>query len=197
MRLLSCFVCIFALASCAVSNSTNTVFRGGYDFTALHSYSIYSRHSAFGEMQSIADSTRNHIELAIEQNFASIGLTYQSADKADVVIAYLILNPNSGELARYNQQVKYCGFCLNAGTSAYTQLQKNLRAGSLLIDIVDVRSQRSIWRSVYPLKPSDKDNSRERQSKIRHAVDTMLKDFPLNASKKSARVSYFASDVLS
>jgi hypothetical protein len=37
-----------------------------------------------------------------------------------------------------------------------------------------------VWRSVYPLKIKEKDNSREVQEKIYNAIDVMLKDYPNN-----------------
>jgi len=178
IRLLSCFVLIISLVSCSGINDATTSFRDGFDFSAVKSYSTYGRNSAFGDLQNLNDTTRNTIELAIEQGFDENGFRYKIFNNADIVIAYHLLNHNFVELSKYNQQVKYCGYCLNAGKTTRSELEKKLRPGSLILDIIDPKSQRSVWRSVYPLGFKEQDNSREMQEKISQAVDSMLRDYP-------------------
>jgi hypothetical protein len=185
IRLLSCLALITSLVSCAATNVATTVFRDGFDFSAVESYSTYGRNSAFGDLQNLNDSMRNTIELAIEQGFDENGFRYQPFKNADVVIAYHLLNQNFAELDKYNKQVKYCGYCLNAGKTTRVELEKKLRPGSLVLDIIDPKSQRSVWRSVYPLGFKDQDNSSEVQKKISKAVDSMLREYP-RANKTSA-----------
>ena len=178
IRLLSCLALIVTLTSCSLSKVATTSFRGGFDFSTVESYSTYGRNSAFGDLQNLSDSTRNTIELAIEQGFDENGFSYKTVKKADIVIAYHVINHNFGELKRYNQQVKYCSYCLKAGQATRKELQAKLRPGSLILDIIDPKNQRSVWRSVYPLGFKEKDNSQEMQEKISDAVDRMLEDYP-------------------
>ncbi len=178
MRLLSCLVLIINLIACTSTNVATTSFRDGFDFSAVETYSIYGRNSAFGELQNINDSTRNTIELAIEQGFDESGFRYNIVKNADIMIAYHVINHNLVEFDKYNKQVKYCGYCLNGNDTTRLDIEKKQRPGSLVLDIIDPKSQRSVWRSVYPLGFKDKDNSREMQEKISHAVDQMLKEYP-------------------
>lgn len=178
MRLLSCLVLIINLIACTSTKEATTSFRDGFDFSAVETYSTYGRNSAFGELQNINDSTRNTIELAIEQGFDENGFRYNNVKNADIMIAYHVINHNLVEFDKYNKQVKYCGYCLNGNDTTRLDLEKKQRPGSLVLDIIDPTSQRSVWRSVYPLGFKDKDNSREMQEKISHAVDQMLKDYP-------------------
>ena len=69
------------------------------------------------------------------------------------------------------------------------ELENKLRPGSLILDIIDPKSQRSVWRSVYPLKFKADDNSREMQEKISTAVDSMLRDFPQGKRGKASASS--------
>jgi hypothetical protein len=177
-RSLSCLVLIISLVSCSSINSATTAFRESFDFSTVESYSTYGRNSAFGDLQNLKDTTRNTIELAIEQGFDENGLRYQTLENADIVIAYHVLNHNFAELNKYNQQVKYCGYCLSKGKNSRVELEKKLRSGSLVLDIIDPKSQRSVWRSIYPLGFKEQDNSRELQEKISNAIDTMLRDYP-------------------
>ena len=182
IRLLSCLALIASLFSCSSSNVATTSFRGNFDFSTVESYSTYDRNSSFGELQNLSDSTRNTIELAIEQGFDGNGFSYKTLKKADIVIAYHVINHNFNELKNYNREVKYCGYCLKAGQASRIELQAKFRPGSLILDIIDPKAQRSVWRSVYPLGFKEKDNSREMQEKINDAVDSMLQDYPKSSS---------------
>ena len=177
-RLLSCLALLICLAACSSINSATTSFRDGFDFSSVESYSTYGRNSAFGDLQNLNDTIRNTIELAIEQGFDENGFRYKISENADVMIAYHLLNQNLAELNKYNQQVKYCGYCLNGGKNSRVELETKLRPGSLILDIIDPKSQRSVWRSVYPLGFKAQDNSQEMQKKISNAVDSMLRDYP-------------------
>jgi hypothetical protein len=178
IRLLSYLALIINLVACSSMNSATTSFRDGFDFSAVESYSTYGRNSAFGDLQNLNDTIRNTIELAIEQGFNENGFRYKIFTKADILIAYHVLDNNFAELKKYDQQVKYCGYCLRAGKNTRLELEKKLEPGSLILDIIDPKNQRSVWRSIYPLGFKPQDNSREMQEKISKAVDSMLRDYP-------------------
>ena len=182
-RLLGCLALTISLVACSSIHDATTAFRANFDFSSVQSYSTYGRNSAFGELQNLSDSTRNTIELAIEQGFDENGFNYKAIKKADVVIAYHLLNRNMSELKKYNKQVKYCGYCLKAGEASRVELEKKLRPGSLILDIIDPKTQRSVWRSVYALGFKATDNSREMQEKISNAVDNMLRDYPRSTTQ--------------
>jgi len=175
---MSCLALIISLVSCSTMNGATTSFRDSFDFSSVESYSTYGRNSAFGDLQNLNDTTRNIIELAIEQGFDENGFRYKNFKNADIIISYHVLDHNFSELREYNQQVKYCGYCLSAGGITRSELEKKLRPGSLVLDIIDPKNQRSVWRSIYPLGFRDTDNSREIQQKISQAIDSMLRDYP-------------------
>ena len=177
-RSLSFIALIISLTACSVTNVATTSFRDGFDFSAVESYGTYGRNSAFGDLQNLNDTIRNTIELAIEQGFDENGFRYKTAENADIIIAYHLLNHNVVELRKYNQQVKYCGYCLNAGNNSRAEVEKKILPGSLILDIIDPKSQRSVWRSVHPLGFKERDNSQEIQDKISNAINTMLLDYP-------------------
>ncbi|MGB1263664.1 MAG: DUF4136 domain-containing protein [Cognaticolwellia sp.] len=185
-RLFCCLALLLSLVACSSLHDATTTFRANFDFSSVQSYSTYGRNSAFGELQNLSDSTRNTIELAIEQGFDENGFSYKTIKKADIVIAYHLLNRNMSELKQYNKQVKYCGYCLKAGQASRVELEKKLRPGSLILDIIDPKSQRSVWRSVYALGFKEKDNSREMQEKISTAIDNMLRDYPRDNPQASS-----------
>lgn len=178
IRLVSCLALVITLVSCSTTNIATTLFRDSFDFSVVESYSTYGRNSAFGDLQNLKGTTRNIIEIAIEQGFDENGFRYKPLKDADIIISYHLLSHNFVELKKYDQQVKYCGYCLNAGLASRVELESKLRPGSLILDIIDPKNQRSVWRSVYPLGFKDKDNSQEIQEKISKAVDSMLRAYP-------------------
>ena len=177
-RLLSSLAFFIILSSCSVTQVATTSFGEGFDFSGVKSYSTYGRNSDFGDLQNINGAIRNNIELTIEQGFDERGLRYQHAESADIVIAYHLLNNKVGEFKSYNQQVKYCGYCLNADKNSRKEIENKFNSGSLVIDIINPKSQRTVWRSVYPLGFKAQDNSQEIQDKISRAIKTMLLDYP-------------------
>lgn len=177
-RLLSSLAFLIILSSCSVTQVATTSFGDGFDFSGVKSYSTYGRNSTFGDLQNINGAIRNNIELTIEQGLDERGLRYQHVESADIVIAYHLLNNKVGEFKRYNQQIKYCGYCLNADKNSRSELEKKFNPGSLVIDIIDPKRQRSVWRSVYPLNFKAQDNSQEIHDKINRAIKTMLLDYP-------------------
>lgn len=166
---------------CSSQPPATAKYKSNFNFSTIESYSTYPRNSAFGESQKISFATRNNIEIAIEQGLDSKGLIYQSNDKADVVIGYHLID-NFQDLKKYNQGVKYCDPCLHSGLAVQDKKAWKLLPGSLVLDVVDQKDKRSVWRSVYPLKINPKDNSQEVQVKIQQAIAYMIKTLPLDLS---------------
>lgn len=173
-------VSILLLLGCSSSPSANAKYQQSFNFNQLQTYSFFARNSQFSDFQNINDVQRNSIELAIEQVLDRNGFTYQTIDVADVVIGYYLVNHNNNELTRYNKGVKYCSFCLNTYTSDTGKKSLSAKSGSLIVDLVDPISKRSVWRSVYQLNIKQKDNSKDIQDKIFNAISLMIRQLPSN-----------------
>lgn len=176
-------VCLSALLylGCSSQPPASAKFKSDFNFAMIESYSTYPRNSAFGESQNISYSIRNNIEIAIEQGLDRIGLVYKSNDKADVIIGYHLIH-NVQDLKKYNQGVKYCDPCLHSGLAVQDKKAWRLSPGNLVLDVVDQKDKRSVWRSVYPLKIDPKDNSQEVQKKIQQAISFMMQTLPMDMS---------------
>ena len=172
---------VLFLFGCSSQLPATAKFKSNFDFSTIESYSTYPRNSTFGESQNISYGIRNNIEIAIEQGFDNKGLTYQSNEKADVIIGYHLIQ-SSADFKKYNQGVKYCDPCLHSGLAVNDKKSWQLLPGSLVLDVVDQKDKRSVWRSVYPLKIKPKDNSQEVQEKIKQAIAYMMKTIPLDLS---------------
>ena len=178
--LFTTLILLFALlAGCTSSRPAITKFHNHFNFSQVSSYSLYDRNSDFSDFQNISDASRNSIELAIEQVLEKSGFIYQLDDAADIIVTYHLINKNGKELASYNKGVGYCSYCLRGGEAQRNKKQWKMMPGSLILDIINPKNQRSVWRSVYDLKIKvNKDNSKEVQLKIYQAVESMMKKYP-------------------
>ena len=167
----------------ACSNQVATAkYRSSFNFSSLKNYSTYDRNSPFSEFQNISDTMRNSIEIAIEQALDEKGYQYQRVTGADVVVTYHLINHNNKELREYNKGIRYCQWCLKEGSEEVNSKHWQMNSGSLIIDFVDTKDNRSVWRSVYPLRIKEKDSSFEIQEKIVSAISSMMSKLPNKAS---------------
>ena len=124
------------------------------------------------------DSKRNSIELAIEKTLELEGFQYQEVDKADIVVTYHFLNGDKNDYHDYNKEVLFCLHCLKASNWHKEGKALQIKRGSLIIDLIDPKRKRSVWRNIAPLKLDDKDNSQVVNEKIQQEVLTMLQQYP-------------------
>lgn len=180
---LSCF--IFLISGCVSHQANRVSFSPLFDFSTVSSYSTYERSSSFSDWQAISDSMRNSIEIAIEKSMDYMGFHYQSPKNADVIVTYYLVGKNGKSLKRYNRGVNYCAYCLTSQHAVKAD-KYLMTPGNLILDIVDTKSNKTIWRTSRSLDIKMKDNSREVQAKIEDAVIVMLGEFtPLIESAKS------------
>ena len=175
-----CFILFSGLfiVSCSSLNNTASKYLVRYDFSQIKSYQLVNRESELAELQSLNDVLRNNIEYAVEQQLDSLGLVYSPDSDSDIIISYFVLNNNSKLLKRYNKSVNFCTFCLTMYQSSNGKKQLKMKPGSLIIDLVDRKNKRSVWRGVSQLKIKTKDNSLEVNDKLQQAVADMFNSFP-------------------
>ena len=100
---------------------------------------------------------------------------YVEPEQADFIVTYYFMKESGAELAKYNNGVKYCSYCLVSPETGQSSDKDRVKMGSLIIDLIDMKTKQTVWRSAYQVDVSDKDNSREVQQKFQHAIDMILK----------------------
>ena len=166
------------LSACSSVQKAGVVYHDNFDFSAVKSYSLYDRNSIFSETQSLFDTRRNTIEIAIERTMAKQKFSYEMLEKADLIVTYHVFNGKHGDYSKYNKAVHFCAHCLRATSWQTDQQYSPLSQGSLVLDLVDPKQNRSVWRSVYPLDLKVKENSADTNDKIKQAVSAMLAEYP-------------------
>lgn len=177
-KLLLSFLVLFFFTACSSVKKAGVVYHDAFNFIAVKNYSLYDRNSPFTETQSLLDVRRNAIEIAIERTMASKKFSYQPLDKADVIVTYHVFNGKRLEYANYNKEVRFCTECLRATTWKTDQQYSSINRGSLVIDLIDPKQKRSVWRSIYSLNLKPKENSAETNDKIKQAITAMLAEYP-------------------
>jgi hypothetical protein len=171
------------LCACSSVEKAGVVYHDSFDFLGVKSYSLYERNSLFGESQNLLGTRRNSIEIAIEKTMAKKKFSYETLEKADVIITYHVFNAKGKEYANYNETVRFCAHCLRATAWQTDQQYSSISKGSLVLDIIDPKQHRSVWRSIYPLEIEVKENSAETNQRIIQAVSAMLDKYPKNKAK--------------
>lgn len=177
-KLLFLTLLLLFLSACSSTHKAGVVFHEKFDFSQVKNYSLYNRNSPFTDSQNLIDIRRNAIEIAIERSMANQEFNYTEPEKADVIVTYYLLNGVPGEYTKYNNVVRFCVQCLRANTWQTTNQYSNLTKGGLILDLVDPKQKRSVWRSAYPLDIDVKDNSAELNIKIQQAVNLMISQYP-------------------
>jgi len=188
LKIFISFILFTLLSACSSNQKAGVVYHDSFDFSAVKSYSLYDHNSTFSETQSLLDNRRNAIEIAIERSMAKSKFSYETLEKADVIVTYYVFNGKRNDYSKYNEVVHFCTHCLRATTWKTDQKYSSISQGSLILDLVDPKQNRSIWRSVYPLGLKEKENSAETNDRIKQAVSTMLAEYPrTNSNSKLTR----------
>lgn len=169
----------FNLSSCSSVENVNAVHFKHFDFAKVTTYSTFDRNTGFSAEQNITDSDRNKIELAIDKAMLARGLSFTTNENADLMVTYHLIGQNRDEYIAYNKAVRFCFTCIQASTWESKNENWSIEFGSLVIDFVDPKSHRSVWRNIYPLQLEVDDNSRQSNIKINQAVKALISKYPL------------------
>jgi len=168
---------LLSLMSCS-SRKNPVIYYNNFDFSQVKNYSFYNSGSAFFDSQSLNHAQRNRVELAIEKSLNAQEFNYTTIDDADIIVTYHWVKNSPADYQAYNKSVLFCPHCLRANTWKKVKYDWVVFPGGLIIDLVDPTNNRSVWRSIHPLKFKTKDNSMIRNEKLTYAVDAMLSQYP-------------------
>ncbi len=154
------------------------IYHSSFDFSKVKTYSFYPSNSTFIDSQSLNYAQRNRIELAIEKSLNAQDFSYSDINNADMIITYHLVKRKSKDYKAYNKAIRFCQHCLKANAWQQNNNEWHVYPGGLIIDLIDPKKNRSVWRSIYPLKFKQKDNSKTKNEKIIEAVEIMLIQYP-------------------
>ena len=162
------------LTACAATMTVSSHVERGLDFSRYRSF-------AWGPADALPTGDprldqnpffKDHVQGAVEQQLARRGLALASED-ADLLIHY---HANITRRIDPNQADRAYGYCAS-GDCPSTQV--DYEAGTLVLDIIDARSNRLIWRGWAQKSVEDMLRDPDRMARsIEEAVTRMLQRLP-------------------
>jgi hypothetical protein len=163
-----------ALTACAATMTVSSHVERGLDFARYRSF-------AWGPADALPTGDprldqnpffKDHVQGAVERHLAQRGLAVTTED-ADLLIHY---HANITRRIDPNQADRAYGY---SGTGDWRRAQVDYEAGTLVLDIIDARSNRLIWRGWAQRSVEDmlRDPDRMAQT-IEQAVTRMLQRLP-------------------
>ena len=116
---------------------------------------------------------KDHMQGAVEKHLAARGLELSSTGKADLLIHY---HANVSQRIDVNRVDRQYGYCYGEDCSVRVM---EYEAGTLVLDIVDTRTDRVVWRGwAQDSLEGVIDNQDRMERMINEAVAQMLERFP-------------------
>jgi len=116
---------------------------------------------------------KDHVQGAVERGLSTRGLELASSGTPDLLIHY---HGNISERIDVNRADRAYGYC---GTADCPPDTVSYEAGTLVLDFIDSRTNKLVWRGWAQNSVDDVLRNRDRMaSTIDKAVDTMLRQLP-------------------
>lgn len=185
MKILHWIVLVGAvlLAGCSSQPYVETDHQAGFDFASLKTFSVAETKQEAKENILISPFTLSHIHAALE---SELGKRYQpgAADsKPDFIVSYHVVVEEKIDPRSYNDLYGFGYYGVgyryprpyflgtNTGLRVYNQ-------GSLIIDIVDAKTDKPIWRGVSEKRLSRGMAPQQQREVLSNAVVEVLAQFP-------------------
>lgn len=182
---LSLLVAVACLSACATKPRIATDYEANYSFAALKSFAVKSAKQDTKENILISPFTLSHIHSLINTELAKRYSFVDESAAPDFYVTYHVIMEEKLEPAAYDQMYGF-GYwgrgyrypspifyhqSLDSGVKVYNQ-------GSLIIDIVDAKTQQPIWRGVSEKRLNKSFSPQKQREILTSAVLEVLAQFP-------------------
>lgn len=186
MKLLNIGALLMVLSlfvGCANKPYVETDHEAGYDFAALKTFGVAETRQDTKESLLISPFTLSHIHLALEDELAKRYQKQGVDAKPDFIVSYHVvveekIDPRSyndlygfGMYGRGYYHPRPYFYGVNSGVRTYNQ-------GSLIIDIVDGKTNKPIWRGVSQKRLSKGMAPQNQREVLSMAVSEVMAQFP-------------------
>jgi hypothetical protein len=182
---LSLVLVVLCLSSCATRPNVATDYEASYNFAALKSFSVKSTKQDSKENILISPFTLSHIHALVNSELSKRYTSVDETANPDFLVSYHLVMEEKLDPSTYDNLYGYGfwgrGYRYPSPLFYHPQLDGGMRVynqGSLIIDLVDAKTQQPIWRGVSE-KRLNKGLSPQRQREIlTSAVLEVLAQFP-------------------
>ncbi|MEW6997037.1 DUF4136 domain-containing protein [Colwelliaceae bacterium BS250] len=176
---------VFLLASCASGYQPAVDYNPEYNFSSLKTFAVIETKLEDSQTKSlnsnISDLDNDRIIKSLKVNLLNKGMVEAEQTNADMLVRYQLVSKDKIRLRTYNSGLYNCWRCRGIYGANYQQTQVDVKQyveGTLIIDLVDPKLQKSVWRSVVTDTLKNKEIPvEEKQAKIQDLIDQMLASF--------------------
>ena len=172
-RVLFAVLTAATMIGCSAGVSVNTDYDKAFDFRSIKTFKVQLGPAQSASIAGVSPLTGQRVQAAIESELKAKG--YQKAAGTDADFVAVAHGGTQEEVSEGNWG--YAGYW-DGPVDSFTYTE-----GALVIDMVDLKSNKAIWRGVGKDIVGDEEPS---EAKIDEAVGTVLNDFPpgVNAGAK-------------
>lgn len=163
------------LSACSTTYEAQSDYNNAYNFKSVESFHVVG--DEVYKNPYLSDINRDRINGSISTELSKLNLDEQNKSSADILINYFVVTKDKTKIT--STPTSYARY------GAYGQTNINTRdyvEGTIIIDVVDNKSQKSIWRSTIQKSVKEFDTPEERSQEIAKVITAMFKEFPGQAS---------------
>jgi hypothetical protein len=180
--------CMLVLLGCVTTMATQSDWDASAQFSSLKTYSWASNDQPLTGNPRLDNSlVDSRIRAAIDEQLAAQGYQKTNSAEVDFQVAYHASIEGKLDTTTFRTPSYGAGAGLvNSNNQRTAQLLGNKETtfvteyeeGTLLLDIIDPRTQKLIWRGSVSDVLNPKRTSEQKQAKIKEAVGKLLSQFP-------------------
>jgi hypothetical protein len=175
---------ISLLAACSSQPPQPDIdFSPDYDFSAIKTYAYAPR----ATMTSATSMISMSVEIALENEMASKGLELVPADKADVLVQFIVGSEDKRQVNTYQTQ-NYYRNCWRCGSQTTTEVRvTEYTEGAIIVDIIDPELNHSVWHAGVEGRVNKKNSPAERKENVKELMAAMFAHFPPGQNSESPK----------
>ncbi|MEZ9820450.1 DUF4136 domain-containing protein [Shewanella sp. 10N.286.45.A1] len=186
MKKVLVIIAALALTACS-SLKTSSDYDPGVNFADVKTYAWVEKKT---------DKTAYHLDGLMDQRIRSAvndqlqlkGLSLVDADKADVLVNYLTKVDKKINVDTFNSNYGYnpyygAGWGRGMGMGHTQTTVREYEVGTLIVDLVDTKSGKLMWRGSVADTVRDKDTPEERIEVVNTAIGALLQTYPPQPEK--------------
>lgn len=177
---------VVIVAGCSSKPYVVTDYDTSYDFAALKTFAVQEPRQGSQENLLISPFTFSHIHTVVEKEFAQRYQQVTGEASPDFLVSYHIVIEEKLDPGSYDRLYGFGGYGYGRGYRAYpsplfygtTGGPRMYNQGSLIIDLVDARTEKPIWRGVSEKRLRNGLTPSQQREILTNAVREVLAQFP-------------------
>lgn len=171
---------VLLLGACSSQYTPEIDQSSQYNFSSVQTYNVVGDEQLKNPM--FSDIDRERFDAAIDISMQQKGIIETSVEQADVLVSYFVVTKdevkvNSTVSGGYASSCYRCGYGYGGGVSHISI--RNYVEGTLVMDIIDNDTKRSIYRSTLTKPLKSYETTQEREKAISKVVKDMMEKLPV------------------